>query len=69
MVEGKVPVQISKSLYDRVKAFIEEQGGFSDVEEFIEFVLEELTSEESEPVLSKEDEEKVKQRLRALGYI
>ncbi len=70
MSSEKVPVYISKELYEKVKKAVEEQGGFSSVEEFIEFVLNEVLSEEtSEVAMSKEDEEKVKERLRALGYI
>ncbi len=67
----KVSIEIKRDLYDKAKKFIEEQGGFSSVEELVEFLLEEvLSSEESEERgLSKEDEEKVKERLRALGYI
>jgi len=68
--EEKVSIKISKQLYDKVKKYIEEQGGFSSVEEFVEFVINEVLSEESESYeMSKEDEEKVKERLRALGYI
>ncbi len=70
MSKEKVSIQISKELYDKVKKYIEEQGGFSSVEEFVEFVINEVLSEESESFeMSKEDEEKVKERLRALGYI
>jgi Arc/MetJ-type ribon-helix-helix transcriptional regulator len=67
----KVSIEIRRDLYDKAKKFIEEQGGFSSVEELVEFLLEEvLSSEEAEERgLSKEDEEKVKERLRALGYI
>ncbi len=66
----KVPVYISKELYDKIKKFIETQGGFSSIEEFVEFVLNEVLSEETPSyTLSKEEEEKVKERLRALGYI
>lgn len=64
----KVAVQISKELYERAKKFVEEQGGFSGVDELVEFLLEEVLSEESGAEMSKEDEEKVKERLRALGY-
>ena len=41
------------------------------MEEFIEFVLEEVLSEErvEGARLSEEEEEKVKERLKALGYI
>ena len=71
MSEDKVPVYISKSLYDKAKKYIEEQGGFSSVEELVEFVLNEVLAEEEQPeqVFSKEEEEKVKERLRALGYL
>ena len=69
-MDEKVPVYISKELYDKIKKFIETQGGFSSIEEFVEFVLNEVLSEETPSyTLSKEEEEKVKERLRALGYI
>ena len=63
-------ISIDRDLYERAKKFIEEQGGFDSVEELVEFVLNEVLSEESEEYsLSKEEEEKVKERLRKLGYI
>ncbi len=65
----KVKVEISKELYEKAKKFIEEQGGFNNVEELIEFLLKEILEEEEETPLSEEDEEKVKERLRSLGYI
>jgi Arc/MetJ-type ribon-helix-helix transcriptional regulator len=67
----KAHIAISKELYEKCKRFIEEQGGFSSVEEFVEFVLSEvLSKEETEGAqLSEEEEEKVKERLKALGYI
>jgi len=70
-VGEKVHVAIPKELYEKCRKFVEEQGGFNSVEEFIEFVLSEVLSEEGiEGVrLSKEEEEKVKERLKALGYI
>ncbi|WFO76370.1 CopG family transcriptional regulator [Desulfurococcaceae archaeon MEX13E-LK6-19] len=48
-----------------------EEAGFSSFSEFVVFVLEQLVSEEEGggEVFSEEDEEKVKERLRALGYI
>ncbi len=64
----KVPVYVSKELYERAEAFIKEQGGFSSVDELVEFLLSEVVSEEVEASMSKEDEEKVKERLRSLGY-
>jgi len=67
--EGKVCVSVSKELYERAKRFVEEQGGFSSVEELVEFLLKEAIPLESSAGLSKEEEERVKERLRALGYI
>lgn len=70
MSSEKVTIQISKELYDKAKKFIETHGGFSSVEEFVEFILREVLTEETEEFrLSKEEEEKIKERLRALGYI
>ncbi|MCD6509148.1 MAG: CopG family transcriptional regulator [Thermoprotei archaeon] len=67
----KVAVYISRELYERVKKEVEESGGeFKDVSEYIEFVLEELLKEENEEaVYTKEEEEEIKRRLRALGYM
>lgn len=67
---GKVPVNIPEELYKKAEEYIKKQGGFSSVEELVEFVLNEvLSEEEEEKVYSKEEEEKIKERLRALGYI
>ena len=67
----KVAVEISKEIYDKVKKFIEDSGEFKSVEEFVEFVLREVLEEEGteEAVYSKEEEEEIKKRLRALGYL
>ncbi len=68
--EEKVSVRISKKLYERAKRYVEEQGGFESVDELVEFVLEEVLSQEGgENVFSEEEEKKVKERLRDLGYI
>ena len=49
---------------------VKESGGFSSVNELIEFLLNEVLSEESsEYKMSKEEEEEVKRRLRSLGYL
>ena len=64
----KVAVKISRELYEKAKKFIEEQGGFSSVDELVEFLLSEVVAEEAEASMSEEDEERVKERLRSLGY-
>jgi hypothetical protein len=69
MSEDKVPVYISRRLYEEVKRRVDEsEGGFKSVEEFVEYVLTELLKEEETPYTSEEEEE-VKKRLKALGYL
>lgn len=67
----KVQISISKKLYEKAKEYIEKYGGFNSVDELVEFLLEEALKEESGEAqpYTKEEEEKVKERLRALGYI
>ncbi len=69
--EEKIQVSISKKLYEKAKEYIEKYGGFNSVDELVEFLLEEALKEESGEAqpYTKEEEEKVKERLRALGYI
>ena len=71
MSEEKVTIQISKKLFENIKKRVEESSGaFKSVEDFVEFVLREILSEEEEePVYSPEEEEEIKKRLRSLGYL
>jgi len=69
MEEEKVQIAIPKSLYEKAREFIEETGGFNSVDELVEFLLREVLEEEHGQTMSEEDEEKVKERLRSLGYI
>jgi hypothetical protein len=70
MPEDKVPVYISKKLYEEVKKRVDEsEGEFKSVEEFVEYVLIELLKEEEETPYTSDEEEEIKKRLRALGYI
>ena len=64
----KLEIMIPKNLYEKIKEKYEE-AGFKDISEFIVFVLEQLLEETGGETLSPEEEEKVKERLRALGYI
>ncbi len=66
-------VSIPKPLFEKVKKRVDGTG-FTSVSDYVTFVLREvLASEEEEEdekeAFSKEDEEKVKDRLRALGYL
>ena len=62
-------VNIREDLYKRAEEYVKTSGAFSNVEELLNFMLGELLSEGSGQGLSKQDEEEIKQRLRALGYI
>lgn len=66
--EIKVPKEIIRKIEERIK-----ETEFKTVDEYVNFVLEEVvketSEEEPEEVFSKEDEAKVKERLRALGYL
>jgi len=70
MGEEKVAVYIPKKLYERIEKAIKESGGeFKNVEEYVAFVLEEVLKEEEETAFTPEEEEEIKRRLRALGYL
>ena len=64
-------VHVAADLYDRIAEMVG-GAGFDTVDEYVAFVLEEILREEGEeerPAFSKEEEEEVKKRLRALGYL
>ncbi len=67
MEKETVSVEISKDLYERIERYIKENGGFSSVREFIEFVVNEVLEGEEEGGYSSEEE--IKERLRSLGYL
>jgi Arc/MetJ-type ribon-helix-helix transcriptional regulator len=64
-------VSLSAELYGRIEERVRETG-FGSVDEYVTFVLNEVLKEEGEETevaFSKEEEEEVKKRLRALGYL
>ena len=69
--EEKKPIFLSEQLYRE----IEERVGatdFNSVDEYVEFVMEEVVKgeeEEEEVTFSKEEDEEVKKRLKDLGYL
>ena len=72
MSEDKIPIYISKTLYEKIRERVEQsQGEFNSVEDYIEFVLNEVVREEKEEkeVYTPEEEEEIKRRLRSLGYL
>ena len=65
-------ISIRTQLAEKIKKRIEGTG-FHSLSSYVIYVLREVISgvedEEKEEAFSKEDEEKVKERLRALGYL
>ncbi|MBN1538849.1 MAG: CopG family transcriptional regulator [Candidatus Thermoplasmatota archaeon] len=65
-------VSIPLPLYRKIKERIEGTG-FTSVSDYVTYVLREvlasLEEDQKEEVFSEEEEEKVKERLRALGYL
>jgi Arc/MetJ-type ribon-helix-helix transcriptional regulator len=64
-------VSIPAPLFRKVEERIEGTG-FTSVSSYVTYVLREIVAEEDEEAekpFTKEDEERVKARLRALGYI
>lgn len=64
-------ISIPKTLYEKTKARIEGTD-FDSVSEYVTYVLREVLAnleEEKDLTLTKEEEDKVKERLKALGYI
>jgi len=65
-------ISIPTPLADKIKKRIEGTG-FNSLSSYVTYVLREVISgmeeDDEEEVFSKEDEKRVKDRLRALGYI
>jgi Arc/MetJ-type ribon-helix-helix transcriptional regulator len=60
-----LPAELYGKVAERVKA-----TDFSSVDEYVEFVLEEVVKEEEEEkAFSEEEEKEVKKRLKDLGYL
>jgi Arc/MetJ-type ribon-helix-helix transcriptional regulator len=62
-----IPMPLAEKIKERIKG-----TGFTSVSDYVTFVLREVlsgeTEEDKEP-FTKEDEEKVKGRLKSLGYL
>jgi Arc/MetJ-type ribon-helix-helix transcriptional regulator len=61
-----IPTPLFQKVEERIKG-----TGFTSVSSYVTYVLREIVAEEEEKEepFTKEDEERVKARLRALGYI
>lgn len=64
------PVEIPTDLYKQIEGHIKKSDVSSVSDFIINLLKEKLPSEQTETdALSSEDEEKVKERLKALGYM
>jgi len=62
-------IKLDKDLLERARK-VAETAGYSSVEEFVSHVLEkELQNIAGDSGYTPEEEEKIKERLRGLGYI
>ena len=63
-----IPTLLAEKIKKRIKG-----TGFTSLSSYVTYVLREVISstdeQDHEEAFSKEDEEKVKERLRALGYL
>ncbi len=69
MKEERKTVSLPAELYTKIEQRVAVTE-FQSVDEYVNFVLEEVVKEEEpEAAFSKEDEEEMKKRLKALGYL
>lgn len=62
-------ISIPKTLYEKIKARIEGTD-FDSVSEYVTYVVRKVLANLEEDIdLTKEEEDKVKEKLKALGYI
>jgi Arc/MetJ-type ribon-helix-helix transcriptional regulator len=62
-----IPTPLAEKIKKRIKG-----TGFTSLSSYVTYVLREVLAgieEENDEAFSKEDEERVKERLRALGYL
>jgi len=66
---SKALISIPRPLAEKIKKKIEGTG-FNSVSEYVTYVIRQIESDKEESKeFSKKDEEKVKERLRKLGYL
>ncbi len=62
-----IPVQLADKIEDRIK-----DTGFNSISSYVTFVLRQVLStskQERQEAFTEEDEAKVKERLKSLGYL
>ncbi|MGC2035536.1 MAG: CopG family transcriptional regulator [Thermoplasmata archaeon] len=59
-----IPEEVARSLEARIK-----KSSFADLDAFVSFVLSRLMDETRDVPFSEDDEQRLRERLRSLGYI
>lgn len=71
-------IQLSDDLYSKLESIVSASSEFSSVEEYIAYVMKQVvekkqkansTSAQQDSSYSKEDEDKIRERLKNLGYL
>ena len=63
----QIPIDLYKAIEQKIKSSRRE---FKSVDEYLEFILRKIVKEEKvERAYTPEEEEKIKERLKNLGYI
>ena len=69
MSENK-KISISSNMFKVISKRIEKSNQeFSSVDEYIEFILNEIFEENSEEPYNKDEEEEIRKHLQAMGYL
>ena len=69
LAKDEVAIELPKSLVDKISGRVP-GSGFNSVSEYVGFVLEQAVSKyEEKTTITAEDQEKIEQRLRDLGYL
>lgn len=67
-------IEIKEEIAEKLKERVESDDKFKDIEEYVNYILKQVVERlkgeaEEEPAFSKEDEEKIKEKLKNMGYL
>ncbi len=65
-------IELNKKIADRLQKRVDESDEFKNIEAYVNYILEQVVAKldsTKDEKHSEEDEEKVKERLRSLGYL
>lgn len=66
----KKKISISSDMFEIISKRIEKSNQeFSSVDEYVEFILNEIFEKKSEKLYDKEEEEEIRKHLQDMGYI